>query len=162
LRTAEELKVNYGQARASSLQNEELIEVRSFGDGVRQSVSRLSLAQILEARAEEILLLSLQEIKRSGYDGLLAAGMVMCGGSSELAGFSDLARDMLQLPIRVGKPHGLQGLTHVLESPAYATSVGLLLWAMRHSQDGGRAQPQRSESIWIKRVRDWLRAFLPG
>jgi cell division protein FtsA len=162
LRTAEELKINYGQAQASTLEMEELIEVRGFGDGMRQSVSRLHLAQILEARAEEILLLTLQEIKRSGYDGLLAAGMVMCGGSSELTEFSDLARNVLQIPVRVGRPYGPQGLTDVLESPAYATSVGLLLWAMRHGQEEVQTPVVREESIWLKRVRDWLRAFLPG
>jgi cell division protein FtsA len=162
--TAEELKIKYGHAMARSLATDELIEVSSFGNGARQSVSRLQLAEVIEARAEEILMLVLREVKRSGYDGLLAAGLVMCGGSAELAGFKDLGQQILQLPVRVGKPHDLQGLTDILESPAYATPVGLLLWGMRHTPSGEQ-EPSRVGRIpgelW-PRIRDWFRAFLPG
>jgi cell division protein FtsA len=161
--TAEELKIQYGHAIPASLTTDEAIEVTSFGNGVRQSVSRMQLAEVIEARAEEILTLILREIKRSGYDGLLAAGLVMCGGSADLAGFNDLGQQVLQLPVRVGKPHDLQGLTDVLESPAYATSVGLLLWGMRHTQMGEPEQKRRRQpSVFWLRVRDWFRAFLPG
>ena len=163
--TAEELKIKYGHAIARSLATDELIEVSSFGNGARQSVSRLQLAEVIEARAEEILMLILREVKRSGYDGLLAAGLVMCGGSAELAGFKDLGQQILQLPVRVGKPHDLQGLTDVLESPAYATSVGLLLWGMRHTpseeQEISRPILRIPGELW-PRIRNWFRAFLPG
>ena len=161
--TAEELKIQYGHALAASLTTDELIEVTSFGNGARQSVSRLQLSEVIEARAEEILSLILREIKRSGYDGLLAAGLVMCGGTAELAGFKDLAQQVLSLPVRVGKPQDLQGLTDVLDSPAYATSVGLLLWGMRHQQVD-KPEPKRSRppsKVWSS-VRNWIRAFLPG
>jgi cell division protein FtsA len=160
---AEQLKIKYGHAVPDSMTTDELIEVTSFGEGPRQTVSRLRLAEVIEARAEEMLLLTLREVKRSGYDGLLAAGLVLCGGSAELAGFRDLANRVLDLPVRVGVPHDLQGLTDVLESPAYATSVGLLLWEMRHGhtprKDSGST---RTPSIFWQRVRDWFRAFLPG
>jgi cell division protein FtsA len=162
--TAEELKIKYGYALPGSLATDEVIEVSSFGNGARQAVSRMRLAEVIEARAEEILSLILREVKRSGYDGLLAAGLVMCGGSSELAGFKDLGQQILQLPVRVGKPHDLHGLTDVLESPAYATAVGLLLWGMRHRpteiQETSRI-PRLPGELW-PRVRDWFRAFLPG
>jgi cell division protein FtsA len=161
--TAEELKIQYGHAVPGSLSTDELIEVTSFGNGARQAVSRLQLAEVIEARAEEILALILREVKRSGYDGLLAAGLVMCGGSADLAGFQDLAQQVLQLPVRVGRPHDLQGLTDVLESPAYATAVGLLLWGKRH-RPLTEAEPKRRRppsELWL-RVRDWFRAFLPG
>ena len=162
--TAEELKIKYGHALPSSLATDELIEVSSFGNGARQSVSRLQLAEVIEARAEEILTLILREVKRSGYDGLLAAGLVMCGGSAELAGFRDLGRQILDLPVRVGKPHDLQGLTDVLESPAYATAVGLLLWGMRqtpHQEQEPSRIPRLPAELW-PRIRNWFRAFLPG
>ena len=161
--TAEELKIQYGHAMPASLTTDEMIEVSSFGDGARESVSRLQLAEVIEARTEEILSLIMREIKRSGYDGLLAAGLVLCGGTADLAGFRDLAERVMQLPVRVGKPHDLQGLTDVLESPAYATSVGLLLWGMRHKQ-ASEAEPkrQRSPGAFWPRLRDWFRAFLPG
>jgi len=162
--TAEELKIKYGHALPGSLTTDELIEVSSFGNGTRQSVSRLQLAEVIEARAEEILTLILREVKRSGYDGLLAAGLVMCGGSAELAGFRDLGRQILDLPVRVGKPHDLQGLTDVLESPAYATAVGLLLWGMRqapHQEQEPSRLPRLPAELW-PRIRNWFRAFLPG
>ncbi len=161
--TAEELKIQYGHALPASIPTDELIEVTSFGDGARETISRTHLAEVLEARAEEILTLVLREVKRSGYDGLLAAGLVLCGGSAELAGFKDLAGRVLDLPVRVGVPHSLQGLTDVLESPAYATSVGLLLWGRRHGRTGEpEPGPKRPPSLFWRRVRDWFRAFLPG
>ena len=161
--TAEELKIKYGHVMPESLLTDELIEVTSFGDGAREEVSRLHLAGVLEARAEEILTLIMREVKRSGYDGLLAAGLVLCGGSAELAGLCDLARRLLQMPVRVGTPHDLQGLTDVLESPAYATAVGLLLWGRRHSPAGepSPGRPRAPNLAW-QRIRDWFRAFLPG
>jgi cell division protein FtsA len=161
LNTAEELKKKYGHAVPSSLSVDELIEVTSFGNGVRQEVSRLQLAEVIEARAEEILSLILREVKRSGYDGLLAAGLVMCGGSAELAGLTELGQKVLQMPVRVGTPHDLQGLTDVLESPAYATAVGLLLWGMRQKAEPEPSRRQPPSLFW-QRVRDWFRAFLPG
>ncbi len=159
--TAEELKIKYGHAVPASLTAHELIEVTSFGDGARQEVSRVRLAEVIEARAEEILSLILREVKRSGYDGLLAAGLVLCGGSAELVGLRDLAEEVLQLPVRVGTPHDLQGLTDVLESPAYATAVGLILWGMAQE---GEPEPkrQRRPSVLWQQVRDWIGAFLPG
>jgi len=161
--TAEELKIKYGHAVPTSLSTDELIEVTSFGNGAREAVSRVHLAEILEARAEEILTLILREVKRSGYDGLLAAGLVLCGGSAELAGLRDLAQQVLQMPVRLGTPHDLQGLTDVLESPAYATAVGLLLWGRRHSPatEPPPRRPRAPNVAW-QRIRDWFRAFLPG
>jgi cell division protein FtsA len=161
--TAEELKIQYGHAVPASLTTDEMIEVTSFGNGARQRVSRMELSAVIEARAEEILALILREVKRSGYDGLLAAGLVMCGGSADLAGFRELGQQVLQLPVRVGRPHELQGLTDVLESPAYATSVGLLLWGMRH-EEMSRPEPRRKRppNEIVQRVRNWFRAFLPG
>jgi cell division protein FtsA len=162
--TAEELKIKYGTAVAASLPVDESIEIMSFGDGARQAISRRQLAEVLEARAEEICTLILREIKRSGYDGLLAAGLVLSGGSADLAGLKELANQVLQLPARVGSPHDLQGLTDVLESPAYATAVGLILWGMRYGRQVGEegSKPKRPPSLLWQRLREWFRAFLPG
>jgi cell division protein FtsA len=159
--TAEELKIKYGHAMPTSLATDELIEVTSFGNGARQEVSRLQLAEVLEARAEEILSLVLREVKRSGYDGLLAAGLVLCGGSAELTGLRALGEQVLRLPVRVGTPQDLQGLTDVLESPAYATPVGLLLWGMQQEVEP-EPRRKRPPNLFMQRVRDWFRAFLPG
>jgi len=161
--TAEELKVKYGHAIAASLPTDELIEISSFSEGVRQSVSRLRLAEVIEARAEEILRLVLREVKRSGYDDLIAAGLVLCGGSAELGGLRELASNVLEMPVRIGAPHDLQGLTDDLEGPAFATAVGLLLWGARHQRaPGGPQRPSRPPSVFWQRIREWLQLFLPG
>ncbi len=106
-------------------------------------VNRRELAHIIEARVEEIFMLVLQEIKRSGYDGLLPAGMVLTGGASLLPGMKNLASSVLGLPVRVAKPENLLGLTDQLNSPAYSTSVGLLHWALLLSE-AEPIQPRRS------------------
>ena len=156
---AEEVKIKYGHVLSSTIRPEESIEIISFGENGRQAVPRQMLCEILEARAEEILTLILGEIKRSGYDGLLPAGVVLCGGAAKLAGFKELGREILGLPVRVGAPHDLEGLVDILHSPAYATSVGLLLWGMREGQT--RLYKEHKNGFRGELFR-WLKAFLPG
>jgi cell division protein FtsA len=155
--TAEELKIKYGHARPGLINPNETVEVAMFGEGERQRISRQFLSQITEARVEEIFDLILQEIKRSGYDGLLPAGVVLCGGTADLAGIRDLAREALNLPVRIGAPQDLQGLVDVLGSPAYATSVGLIQWGLRHDVP----QPVRARRNGHFKLPGWLSAFLP-
>jgi len=155
---AEEIKIQYGHALPQTLE-EERIEIVPFGNEGRRSVSRRYLAQIVCARMEEIFDLIQQEIKRSGYSELLPAGLVLCGGTGTLQGIEALGREMMQLPIRVGYPHDLHGLTDAIQKPAYATSVGLLLWSIRHPRM--EAPEPEGPTTW-QRVMQWLRAFLPG
>ena len=157
LTTAEELKIKCGNACSRAVQVQEMVEVSAFGDGGHQNVSRQFLAQIVEARVEEIFEMIGQEIKRSGYDGLLPAGVVLCGGTADLAGIRDAARDMLNLPVRVGVPHDLRGLVDVLGRPAYATSVGLLQWGLR--RDPSRPSPTSHHNGF--KLPGWLKVFLP-
>jgi len=156
--SAEEIKVRCGHALPEALE-EERIEIVPFGGEGRRSVSRRFLAQIIRARMEEIFDLIQQEIKRSGYSGLLPAGIVLCGGTGSLKGIEALGREVMQLPIRVGHPHDMYGLTDMIKGPACATSVGLLLWTLHHPQV--EAPEPEGPSIW-QRVTQWLRAFLPG
>lgn len=155
---AKEVKEKYGYARADGVAADETIDVAVFGGDSWQAISRRFLAEIIEARAAEIFSLMLQEVKRSGYDGLLPAGVVLCGGTSQLAGIRELCRDILQLPTRIGAPHDLEGLVDTLSSPAYATSVGLLLWGLR--EEASRVPKERS-GLW-QRIVQWLGSFLPG
>ncbi len=127
---AEEIKKQFGSAMADDIKEDEYFPVKAFGEDAPVSISHKELAQIIEARAEEIFVLLLQEIKRSGYDGLLPAGMVLTGGTSNLPKIRQLASRVLNLPVRIAKPEGLIGLTDQLHSPAYSTSVGLLYWAL--------------------------------
>jgi len=156
--TAEDLKIKYGHALSHTILPEETIRVSMFGEDGQQNISRQFLAEIIEARAEEILEMVLKEIKRSGYDGLLPAGIVLCGGTADLAGLRDMARDMLGLPARIGAPQNLRGLVDTLQSPAFATSVGLLMWGIKHDLPQAVSQPS---SNGLK-MPGWLKVFLPG
>ena len=135
METAELIKVRYGHVIPSNLDEGEPIDVSGFGDEGPHVVPRPYVAQVLEARVGEMLDLIDRETKRSGYNGLLPAGLVLCGGSTELPGLKDLARQTLDVPVRIGTPQGVTGLSDAVDGPAYATSVGLLLWGLRHGED---------------------------
>lgn len=157
--TAEQIKIRHGHARVAQVSEEERFTVPAISGGVPQVVLRWKLAEIIEARAEEILLMVQQEIKRSGYDGLLSAGVVLCGGTAQLAGIQELARDVLGLPVRVGVPEGLEGLVDQISNPAHAVGAGLMGWGLTADT---RPQLHKSGPSAGKRFLNWLRAFLPG
>lgn len=156
--TAEELKLKYGHALPDEVMSDEVIRVNMFGADEQQQISRRFLAEIIEARMEEIFEMVQREIKRSGYDGLLPAGVVLCGGTAELTGIRDLARDVMGLPVRVGLARNLHGLVDTLQSPAFATSVGLLNWGITH--DLPTLAPELSKPQL--KMPAWLKVFLPG
>ncbi len=157
---AEEIKKQHGHAIASEVDPEEEFVVASFGDEGRQAVPRWQLASIIEARTEEILSMIGKEIKRSGYDGLLPAGIVLTGGTAQLSGILGLGREVLDLPVRVGKPQDLHGLVDTVESPAHAVGAGLLMWgSTEEARPQLRSRPGPASG---GRFLDWLRAFLPG
>ena len=122
-----------GTALADDARPEEIIELAAFGDEERRVVSRREVAEILQARTEEIFSMVLTEIKRSGYDGLLPAGVVLCGGCAQLTGIKTFAREIVGLPIRVGAPQRMDGLVERVSAPAFATSVGLTHWGVRQA-----------------------------
>lgn len=157
---AEEIKIKYGHALSRAIDPTEMVELQAFGDRTRVSVSRQQIAWILEARAKDILELILKEVKKSGYDGLLPAGVVLTGGTAELPGLRELGEEMLNFPVRIGRPQNVEGLVEVTESPAYATGVGLLLWGLRY----GQARISPPPSFW-EIIRDRLKgvvgAFMP-
>ena len=160
---AEEIKIKFGHAMQSAVNPEEQFTVRSFGGDTPSRISRVDLANIIEARMEEIFYLVLQEIRRSGYDGLLPAGVVITGGSSLLQGTKELASQVMGLPARIAKPQNLIGLIDQLDSPSYSTSVGLLEWAMLMSDAGqyiDRHGPKKAKN-WTEQLKDLLRRLLP-
>ena len=157
--TAEEIKKKSGHALPSSIAEDEMLDIAAFGEQARQQVPRRFLAEIIEARTVEILELIMKEVKRSGYDGLLPAGLVLCGGTADLSGIQELGRETLGLPVRVGAPRGLRGLVDVLNDPAYTTSGGLRLWGLRRES---ALRPRKGKTNTTRKIMDWLRrAFLP-
>jgi len=160
---AEQLKLKYGHALPEMIDPAEMIDVTAFGEAELQSIPRLQLVQILEARAEEIFALVQEEIKRSGYEGLLPAGLVLTGGAVELPGFKELGREMLKMPVRIGHARNIGGLVDAVSSPAYATAVGLLQWGLRFGSLERRTQ-KPTGGRWAdlyKRFTEVLKALLP-
>jgi len=118
---------------------------------------------------EETFGLIMQEIKRSGYDGLLPAGIVLTGGTSALPGIKRIATEVLGMPVRTAQPENLTGLVDKLDSPAYSTSVGLLRWAtsmrdhdVASSSSGKKGRRSRGEkNMNFDSIKNWIRRLLP-
>jgi len=126
---AEEMKKRYGSVMpVYESKTEDTTAISQDGHGV----SYQDLCDIIRARIEEIMKLILLELPNSEYETLVPAGLVLTGGSSNLAGIATLGRDILQLPVRVGAPSNMEGISDVLRDPAYSTSVGLLAWGINH------------------------------
>ncbi|MEO2168063.1 MAG: cell division protein FtsA [bacterium] len=158
---AEKLKRRHGTALASSVSSDDRIEVPGVGGREPRLLSRQILAEVIEPRAEEILMLVAREASRAGVDGMLCSGVVLTGGSAELPGLAELAERVLRVPVRVGAPHDVTGLGELVQGPAFATGVGLLLLAGR----GAFEVPETTgvPAGVLTRVRsrmgDWLRDF---
>ncbi len=146
---AEEAKKQHGHALRAEVLADESFTVTPFGEEQPVRIRRQDMAHIIEARVEEIFDLCLQEIKRSGYDGLLPAGMILTGGVSLLPGIRSLATRVLGMPVRTAQPEKLRGLADKLSSPSYSTSVGLLYWAAALSSfpasDGSWKKPRKQQ-----------------
>jgi cell division protein FtsA len=162
---AEEIKKQHGYAFKAGVGAEEYFKVHPFGEDQPTQINRQDLAHIIEARVGEIFSLVRQEIKRSGYDGLLPAGMVLTGGASALQGIRQIASEVLEMPVRTAQPENLAGLVDQLKGPAYATSVGLLHWAAAMTQSEllpGRKQSRHGKGeSRMEPVKNWLKRLLP-
>ncbi len=161
---AEETKANYGCAIPSMVEADESVELDCFGSERQKSVPRRRLCEILQARCEEILEMVMTEVKRSVHDDIVSAGLVLTGGTAKLRGIDLLAEQVTGLPVRIGIPLHLQGLSETLADPAYATSVGLLQWALNENRllyGSQRAGPSLAFGGWLRRVGQWMRVLMP-
>ena len=127
--SAEQVKLRHGHAISSQVAEDERFSISQYGEGTAIAYPRWKLAEIIQARCEEILENVQQEVKRSGYDGLLPAGIVICGGTAKLPGLRELAGSIFDLPIQIGMPEGISGLTDKVSGPDAAVGVGLVRWA---------------------------------
>lgn len=164
---AEEIKLQQGYAIRAEVGAEDYFAVRPFGEDKAVQINKQELAHIIEARVEEIFELSLQEIKRSGYDGLLPAGMVLTGGVSALPAIRDLASDVLGIPVRIAQPENIIGMVDQLHSPAYSTSVGLLRWASSAeenkiaSKQGRKSRKRGEKRMNLDAAKNLFKRLLP-
>ncbi|MBN2117886.1 MAG: cell division protein FtsA [Anaerolineales bacterium] len=162
---AEEIKKQQGYALRSGVGSEEYFTIKPFGEDQPVQINRQELAHIIEARVAEMFSLVLQEIKRSGYDGLLPAGMVLTGGTSALPGIKRIAAEVLNMPVRTAEPENLSGLVDRLKSPAYSTGVGLLRWAIsmqdQEVSGGGRRRARGEKGMGLGFVKKLIGRILP-
>ncbi|MBN1140463.1 MAG: cell division protein FtsA [Deltaproteobacteria bacterium] len=157
---AEKIKRQFGCALGSMVNKNETIEVPSVGGRAPRTLSRQLLTEILEPRVEEIFTLADQEIRRSGFGDLIVSGVVLTGGSCILPGMAELGEQIFNMPVRVGSPRDLGGLTDVVNSPAFATGVGLVRYGCKNMQARNFSIGQ--ENIFskvVRRMKEWFGDF---
>ena len=154
---AEEIKVEHACALAQLANSDETVEVPSVGNRPLRRMSRQTLAEVVEPRYEELFSLVQAELRRTGYERLIVAGIVLTGGSSNMQGVVELAEEVFHLPVRVGTPQYVSGLVELVKNPIYATGVGLLLYGLRRQQD--RIPTRRIDSASsgiLQRMKSWF------
>ena len=154
---AEDIKVRYACALTQLANPEETIEVPSVGDRPARRLARQTLAEVVEPRYEELFTLVQAELRRSGYEDLIAAGIVLTGGSSKMEGVIELAEEIFHMPVRVGVPQFVSGLSDVVKNPIYSTGVGLLLFGQRQLNESipGVHLNGSVKGIW-ERMKNWF------
>ena len=157
---AEDIKVKYACALRQLTNLEDTIEVPGVGDRQPRRLSRQTLAEVVEPRYEELFTLIYAELERSGFVDLIAAGIVLTGGSSKMEGLIELAEEVFHMPVRLGSPYNVTGMGDVVKNPIHATGVGLLHYGMQQHKDGSSNQYALSgkESIW-SRMKMWFKEF---
>ncbi|QIT56275.1 cell division protein FtsA [Aquisalimonas sp. 2447] len=155
---AEEIKVKYACALSQLAGADETIEVPSVGDRPARRLSRQTLAEVVEPRYEELMNLVHQELRRSGFEDLIAAGVVLTGGSSKMEGAIELAEEVFHMPVRLGVPQNVTGLSDVVRNPVYSTGVGLLNFGAGHRGRTPTVDYDKSEgfsALW-DRMKSWF------
>ncbi|MFT6274959.1 MAG: cell division protein FtsA [Halioglobus sp.] len=157
---AEEIKIKYACALTQLAGPDETIKVPSVGDRPPRDLSRQSLAEVVEPRYDELFTLIQAELRRSGFEDMIPAGIVLTGGTSKMEGVVELAEEIFHMPVRVGSPQSVQGLTDIVRNPIYATGVGLLLYGMQHQEDGASSSPKYSSNNEgaFARLKAWFRS----
>ncbi len=155
---AEKIKIKYGCSMCSLIGRDETIEVPGVGGRKPRVLSRHILGEIIEPRVEEIFTLIHHELVRAGFDDKISSGVVVTGGSAELAGTAELAEQIFNAPARLGYPKGITGLVEVVNKPMYATAVGLVLYGAKDTKKGKKFRI-RDTNIFnrvIARMKRWF------
>ncbi len=156
---AEEIKLKYACALTQLASPDETIEVPSIGDRPPRRLSRQTLAEVVEPRYEELLILIQAELRRSGFEELVAGGVVMTGGSSKMEGLIDLAEEVFHMPVRLGVPGYVAGLVDVVKNPIHATGVGLLLFGYHNRAS---RLPEHLNTSGVKTIFERMRSWFQG
>jgi cell division protein FtsA len=156
---AEDIKLRYACALSQLANPDETIEVPSVGDRPPRRLARQTLAEIVEPRYEELFGLIREELRRSGFEEAIAAGVVITGGSAKMEGAVELAEEIFHMPVRLGLPQHVSGLVEVVSNPIHSTGVGLLLYARANAHGAMREKPLYGGA---KSVVDRMRAWFQG
>jgi len=158
---AEDIKIRYACALSQLANSDDTIEVPSVGDRPPRRLARQTLAEIVEPRYEELFGLIRDELRRSGFEEAIAAGLVLSGGSARMEGAVELAEEVFHVPVRLGIPQGVTGLGEVVRNPTNATGVGLLLYAKaQFAEGGGGIASVRSDiKSALSKVKGWLHSY---
>ncbi len=160
---AEDIKKKYGCALRELVQESETIEVPSVGDRAPRKLNRQTLAEVVEPRIEELYGLVLAELRRSGFEDLLGSGVVITGGSSKMEGMVDLAEEVFHMPVRLGIPQYVGGLSSVVHNPIYSTGVGLVLYGSKQAHGAQYARSgRRSSGTRLRDVFDKMKLWFQG
>jgi cell division protein FtsA len=156
--SAEQIKLQYAHAIREKADANQMISVPSAGNTRERQISAKALSEVIEARYEELFTLVQAELRRSGFEDLIASGLVITGGAAKVPGAVELAEKVLRMPVRLGCPQHVDGLEDVIHNPIYATGVGLLLYGHQQQQEG-RMQPvffQHGVKNVFSRMKGWF------
>jgi cell division protein FtsA len=156
---AEDIKIRYACALSQLANPDETIEVPSVGDRPPRRLARQTLAEIVEPRYEELYLLIRDELRRSGFEELIAAGVVITGGTAKMEGAVELAEEVFHMPVRLGVPQHVRGLVDVVRNPIHATGVGLLLYGRDNRARRAATAPLAGG---MREVWDRMKAWFQG
>lgn len=153
---AEDIKIKYACALTQLTGVDETIKVPSVGDRPPRDLSRQALAEVVEPRYDELFTLVQAEIRRSGFEDLIPAGIVLTGGTSKMEGAVELAEEIFHMPVRLGSPQVISGLSDIVRNPIYATGVGLLDYGVKQQHDPRRRHSSRATGGFLQTVRQWF------
>jgi len=152
--SAEQIKIKYACALTQLARSDEKILVPGVGDKPPRELSRQALAEVVEPRYDELFALIQAELRRSGFEDLLAAGIVLTGGSSKMEGVVELAEEIFHMPVSLGMPHNIKGHDDIVRNPIYATCVGLVLYGKQREESGARSGSKKVSGF--ARFKKWL------
>jgi cell division protein FtsA len=155
---AEEIKIKYACALAQLARADETIKVPYVGDREPRDLSRQALADVVEPRYDELFTLVHSELRNSGFEELVAAGIVLTGGTSKMEGAVELAESIFHMPVRLGAPADIKGLTDIVKNPIYATGVGLLLYAQRQQKEASQREGEEYSMNAVEKVKHWFKS----
>jgi cell division protein FtsA len=153
---AENIKTRHGVALRQLADPNQMIEVPGIGERSPRSMSRQTLAEVIEPRVEELYSLVQQVLRESGFEELLSSGVVLTGGSAVMHGMVELGEEIFHMPVRLGVPRYQGGLADVVRAPRYATAVGLLLEGASQVQQGKLSRQTGSVKAVLVRMREWF------